>query len=99
VFSDGIDRPVRVERDLILQKELLNEMTQRLAAEEASVKVTRLETALAFSSSQLAFTTRAISELQEQILKLQEALKGQEETQQACGPRCGISLHGPVTVT
>jgi hypothetical protein len=77
---------VRVERGWSLQEEELNEKTQRLAAEEARVKVARLETALDATSSQVASTTRAISKLQKQILELQEALKGQKETQQARGP-------------
>ena len=79
-----------VDRGWILQKEELNEKTQQLAADEARVKVAQLETAL-------DATTRAISDLQEQILKLQEALKSQEETRQARGSRCGVSVHGALT--
>ena len=86
-----------VDRGWILQKEELNEKTQQLAADEARVKVAQLETALDATSSQVASTTRAISELQKQILKLQEALKSQEETRQARGSRCGISFYGTVT--
>jgi hypothetical protein len=81
---------VSVDRGWILQKEELNEKTQQLAADEARVKVAQLETAL-------DATTRAISDLQEQILKLQEALKSQEETRQARGSRCGVSVHGALT--
>ena len=68
-----------------LQDKEATEKRQKLAAEKAAAEAERLATAHSVASSQVASTARAISELRDEIRKLEETLEREKGMQQACG--------------